>query len=276
LYAVGPVSLEQTFGNLNARQVGGELNVQAAKGNVRIRQVGGTLTLGQVDGNLIVEGMQGDLAADNVRGNIRLGAPFPAGTVHRLNCAGNLIVHLPVEADLALTLSASGGVRSTIPDLDLEEDQGQVRGVIGTGAANLEARVSGYVFLLPAELNAGAADTFDSDLNEWGTLVEGIVARALAKAEARLKESLERVGSGDDRRGKRAVEKARQAARKTEQARMRAERAERRWRRASGRRTRSKRDTVTDEELMRILRLVEEEKITPEQAADLLAALNGQ
>ena len=75
----------------------------------------------------------------------------------------------------------------------------------------------------------------------------------------------------------RATERARrQAEREAERARLRTERAERRWQRASGQRPRPKREPATDEERMRVLRLVEEGKVAPEQAADLLAALEGR
>ncbi len=56
---------------------------------------------------------------------------------------------------------------------------------------------------------------------------------------------------------------------------MQAERAERRWQRASGRRPEPTR-TAAEAEILRVLRLVEEGKITPEQAADLIAALEGR
>ncbi len=67
-----------------------------------------------------------------------------------------------------------------------------------------------------------------------------------------------------------------EVARAAERARLRAERAERRWRRASGRRPRPRREPAVDEERLRVLRLVEQGKITPGQAADLLAALEGR
>ncbi|MFO7743595.1 MAG: hypothetical protein R6X31_14930 [Anaerolineae bacterium] len=63
------------------------------------------------------------------------------------------------------------------------------------------------------------------------------------------------------------------AERAAEQARMRAERAERRWQRASGRKPRPG-PAATDEEVLRVLCMVEEGKITPEQASELLAALD--
>jgi hypothetical protein len=75
----------------------------------------------------------------------------------------------------------------------------------------------------------------------------------------------------------RATEQARRHAEQAaEQARMRAERAERRWRRASGRRPAPKKQEATDEERLRVLRMVEGGKITPEQASELLVAIEGR
>jgi dTMP kinase len=115
------------------------------------------------------------------------------------------------------------------------------------------------------------------------------VAEAMTEMEARLAESLGRIDSEEIRlqaeqaseralrAAGRAAEQARRVAdREAERARLRAERAERRWRRASGRRPRSRQEPATDEERMRVLRLVEEGRVTPEQAADLLAALEGR
>jgi vacuolar-type H+-ATPase subunit E/Vma4 len=101
----------------------------------------------------------------------------------------------------------------------------------------------------------------------------------MAEMEVRLEESLGQIDSeAIRRRAERVAEQARQKAeRAAERARLRAERAERRWQRVSGQRSRpSPSETVSDEERMRVLRLVEEGKITPEQASELLAALEGR
>ena len=68
----------------------------------------------------------------------------------------------------------------------------------------------------------------------------------------------------------------RNAEREAERARLRKERAERRWKRVSGQRATPPKPPVSDEERMRVLRMVEEGKIAPEQAAELLAALEGR
>jgi hypothetical protein len=290
---VGPTAIEKTFGNLHAYHVAGALSAQTTRGNVRAHQVEGSLTADQVDGNLTVEGLQKGLTVDQVRGNIRLEALFPPEQAYRMKANGNLTVYVPGDASLRLTLQADGGIRSSLPNLTLEETDGKMGGVLGTGAASLEAKVSGRISLRPMEPEAmaeeGASFDFVTDLEGLGVQIESRITEAMAEMEVRLEESLGRIDSEQIRfqmerakehafrKTEQAAARARQTAeREAERARMRAEQAERRWRRASGEKSRPKREPATDDERMRVLRLVEEGKITPEQAAELLAALEGR
>jgi hypothetical protein len=285
---VGPVAVEQTWGNLSVRQVAGSVSAQTVRGNARVRQVEGSLSLGQVGGNLTAEGLQGGLAAEQVRGSVRLGPPFSPGSAYRLKADGNLTVRLPADASLRLALRAGDRVSSSVFGLTLEEADGETRGVLGGGEASLEAQVGGSVSLRTLEPE-GAAEglpfDFVADLEGLGAQIEAHMTQAMSEMEARLAESLGRIDSEEIRhRAEQATERALRAAgraaeraadREAERARLRAERAERRWRRASGRR-RPRQEPATDEERMRVLRLVEEGRVTPEQAADLLAALEGR
>ena len=271
----------------------GDLSVQTARGNTQVRQVGGSLSLGQTDGNLVVEGVRGDLTADRVRGNVRLGPPFSPGSTHRLNADGNLTVHLPADANIRLTLRASGSVRSRVPGLELEDVKGETRAILGNGEASLEAQVGGQIHLLSLRPEDSMAYDFSldsmADLEGLGAQIEASIAEAMSELEARLEGSLGYIDSESFRRqiertagkarqkAEREMEKARQKAeQEAEKARLRAERAERRWQRASGKRSRPRRKPTTDEERMRVLRLVEDGKISPEQAASLLAAMEGR
>jgi hypothetical protein len=292
LRGVGPTAVEQTWGNLSVRQAAGNMNAQTVRGNARVRQVEGSLSLGQVGGNLTAGGLQGGLAAEQVRGNVRLGPPFSPGSAYRLKANGSLTVRLPADASLHLALRAGGRVRSGVFGLTLQEADGETSGVLGAGEASLEAQVDGSVSLRTLEPE-GAAEglpfDFVADLEGLGAQIEARVADAMTEMEARLEESLGRIDSDKIRRqaeqasertlraAGRAAEQVRRAAdREAERARLRAERSERRWRRASGRRPRPRQEPATDEERMRVLRLVEEGRVTPEQAADLLAALEGR
>ena len=218
---------------------------------------------------------------------------FSPDQTYQLSASGNLTIYIPVDASLRLSLQAEDGVRSSLPHLALEETDGKMLGILGAGEASLEAQAGGRISLRPMGpeevLEEGAAFDFVADLDGLGAQIEARITEAMAEMEVRLDESLGRIDSEQIRlqmerakeqaflKTEQAAKKVRRAAeREAERARLRAERAERRWRRASGRKPRPKREPATDEERMRLLRMVEEGKITPEQAAELLAAVEGR
>ncbi len=275
-------------GNLKIEGLQGTAAIGDIYGNVDLRGVG-PVTLKQIFGNLNARQVAGSLEAERVQGNIRLGPPFPPGAAYRLNAGGNLTVRLPADASLRLALRAGGKIRSRVPGLTLEDVDGETRGLLGAGEANLEAQVGGNISLQPLEPEEELTFDFVTNLEEMGAQIEARVADALAEVATRLEESLSHVDDQAIRqRVERATEKTlrkagqaagqvrRKAEQEAERARLRAERAERRWQRAGGRKPRPEQEPATDEEHMRVLRLVEEGKITPKQASDLLAALEGR
>jgi hypothetical protein len=285
--AVGPVALEETLGNLRARDVVGGLQGEDVKGNAQVQNLDGELILERVAGNLMAEGIEGGLRADEVRGNVRLGPPYSAGATYRVNASGNLAVSVPTDASLRVALQAGGRVDARVPGLELEETDGDMVGSLRAGEATLEAKVQGNASLRSTE----AADSYEIGPNLEGLSaeIEWQVNEAVARMATRLEESLGRIDTGGirqrvDQATEQARQKAEQAAEQArrraeqaaERARMRAEGAERRWRRVSGQPSQPSRAAATDEERLRVLRMVEEGQLTPEQASELLAALEGE
>ncbi len=276
---VGPATVDRVYGDLLARRIAGSLAIQDVAGDAQVRDVEGPAVLHQVGSDLRAEGLRGGLVAEQVGADGRLGPPFSPGATYRLQVGSDLFVHLPADASLRLSLRPGGRVRSSLPGLLLEPANGGRQGVIGAGDALLEAQAGGDIYLRPAEPPSREEEfAFTVDLEGLEMTIEARIAEAMAELEARLEESLGRIDSeAVRRRMARAAEQARRAAeRAAERARLRAEQAERRWRRASGRRARPRREGPTDEERLRVLRLLEQGKITPDQAADLLAALEGR
>ncbi len=303
----GAAVLQQVTGDLSARRIAGDLRTGRLQGDAHIRQVDGQLVLEQVGSDLRAEGILGGLTANQVGADVWLGPPFSRGVVYRVNAGGNVEIRLSEDASLRLSLRAGGGVRSSIADLTLQEAGAQTTGVIGAGEATLEAQAGGQIALRPLGA-AGAAERefgFDVDLGfldalkDLGPMIEARIAEAMADMEVRLQEGLSRIDGAQirlhveraaeqarrtaeraaeqaRREAERAAERARrEAEREAERARIRAERAERRWQRASGKRARQE-ATATDEERLRVLRMLEQGKITLEQANELLAALEGR
>jgi len=273
---VGPVALKEALGNLSAHEVGGDLVGEDVKGNTRVHGLEGRLTLGQVAGNLTAEDVQGGLEVEKVRGNARLGPAFASGKAYRVNASGNLTLLLPADADLRVALRAAGRVQSRVPGLDLETTDGETRAMLGAGEGLVEADVRGNVMLRPPEPDE--ASEMGVGLEDLGARIEWQVNDAMAELTTQLESSL---GRWDPEPMRRKIEQAaerarRKAERAAEQARMRAERAERRWQRASGEKPQPQSKPVSDEERLRVLRMVEEGRLTPDQASDLLTALEGE
>lgn len=275
LERVGSLRVERTLGNLWVRSVDGELTAEALQGNVTIREVRGAATLEKVAGNLVAEELQGGLSAERVHGNARLGPEFAAGSQYCLQASGNLDLELPSDADVNLTLRARGRIQSDVAGLTLERGKGEAKVTLGKGRAVVEADVRGSIVLRSPD--SKYTSSLERDLDQLGATIEHRISEKMADLAARLESSLAGLETEPIRRRvETAKERARrQAEHAAERARMRAERAERRWRRASGKGPQVKPDAVSSEERLHVLRMVEQGRLTPDQAAELLSALEG-
>jgi hypothetical protein len=293
----GGCVLGKINGNLHARDVDGDLHSESVGGNARADDVRGQCTLKKIGGNLTFAEVQGNVIAEQVGGNARVKPPFVPGTTYRLAAGGNLDIRIPENASLRLALRAGGGVRSRVAGLALEEAGGEMTGVLGGGEASMEAQTGGSITLRgegsgdgpPGEFEFEFDMDFLDDLDGIGPMIEARVGEAMAKLEVRLDQGLgqidgeklrlkiERAAEKSARAAERAAEEVRRAAeREAQKARMRAERSQRRWERASGQKPHPRPEPVSEEEQLRVLRMVEQGKITPEQAADLLGAMRGR
>ncbi|MBN1979139.1 MAG: hypothetical protein JW918_17215 [Anaerolineae bacterium] len=291
----GACTLERVSGNLQVRDVDGDFQSEVVGGNAHVDDVSGQCAVKKVGGNLTFDEVQGGVMAEQVGGNARVKPFFTPGTAYRISAGGNVDIRLPDEANLSLALRAGGGVRSKIAGLTLERANGEMRGVLGDGAASLEAKAGGSITLRDRGTAPEAPGEFEfnmeflDDLEGIGPMIEARVGEAMAQLEIQLKQGLgqfdseklrikmERAAEKSARAAERAAEEVRRAAeREAQKARMRAERSQRRWERASGQKPRPRPEPAGEEEQLRILRMVEQGKITPEQAADLLEAMKGR
>lgn len=307
LRRVGPLTLGETYGDLSLHGATGEVRIREVFGDARLQEVDGPLSVRAVRGDLRAGGLRGGAAVESVGADLRLRPPYVAGAVYRFGVGSTARIVVPADANVRFTLRAGGRVRSSVPGLSLAEAGGVVTGALGDGEAVLEVTAGSHILLVPEVAEEAEWGAWAAGIEDIGAVVEARVAEAMALLEARLEETLRSVDSEEIRRRvEKAAERARQAAeryareageaaqreaerarreaereaerarREAERARMQAERAERRWQRASGRRPELSRTAATEEEILRVLRLVEEGKLTPAQAAELLAALEGR
>lgn len=265
---VGSVSIESINSDLSLRGVHGSLYVKNANGDVSIRDV---------DGEVNIESITDDLALRGPRGNVKVnvGADVvvyldPRGDGDYLVTAGDdILLVLPSSANATVTMHGDD-INVEWPGFDENTDEAERVVTLGNGAARIVLSAGGDV-RLTNQVNAGdSADEFGNfaGLNfDWSGFGERI-SRHVEQTTAR-------------------------AARRAEEAARRAERhVERQARRWTGKVTfgqswdfgprgvpaspgAARSEPVSDAERLAILKMLQDKKITSEQAEQLLKALEG-
>ena len=294
------VTLGAVHGDVRARAVKSTLEMGVVDGDVRVRGAGGLVSLEEGRSDLGGTELRGGLDARLVKGAITLRTAVMPGKVYRARAEGDIIARFPEETSARFTLQAEGAVHAHLPQVD-EESENRLVGQAGSGEAQVELTAGGDLSVRIRGHGGRSRPDFDFDID----------ADISAQIEAQIAESL---GAIDiDALAHREIEKAmHKAEREIEKARHRAEQqrheAEQRMHRAQERAARTARRAqekisrrahlwtgsfggraqgfragrvqpkpqATEEEQLAILKMVQEGKISTEQAEMLLKALEGK
>ncbi len=283
----GNIEIKQIHGDLSMREVGSvsvdsiesDFSLRGARGNLYIKSANGDISLRDIDGNVNIESVSDDLALRGARGNIKVNVGEdvvvylePRDDGEYLVTAGDdILLVLPPQANATVTMQ---GDEIDVHWPGVEEDSEATQRVVplGSGSARIVLSAGGDIRLTN---QANAAESVE----EFGNFA-----------------GLNFDWSGFGERISRQVEQATsRAAKRAEEATRRAERhAERHARRWTGRVNFNpgpswdfgpkgmptppgvpKSEPVADEERMAILKMLQEKKISAEQAEQLLRALEG-
>jgi len=301
----GPLNIQSVDGNLSVRAVAGSCHIHSVDGNARIAQVAGDLLLHKVDGNLAISEVVGNIEAQT-DGNADISLALAQGQRVTVAADGNIVCKIQPDAGVKVRLEAEGTIRvKNLGELRRTEDD-CLEFQLGDGGALLDLRADGDILLVGADLRGvGPTGDFGADAGEemgrraaeLGQQIAQQVEAQVAALTREMEEKLARMGDNEEVANKlheriagtmrRAEEKLAEAMRKIEVRN--GERAPEFDRRRKGygwqapsppappvppappRRS----NPVSDEERMIILRMVEQGKISVEQAEKLLAALQG-
>ena len=278
----GDLQVDAVQGDLAIRDVGkvelgtidADFSLRRAKGDVHAGSLGGDASLRDLEGNLSLDSVADDLAVRGVSGNLKAHVdgdivahlePEP-DREYALVSGDDIMVLLPSEANATLTIHADR-IRLELPGVEGED--GQSREVtLGAGAARISLDAGGDVVVTNRIDTVEAAEeygNFAGMMFDWGGFGRDLGERI----SRRVQEASER-----------AVHKAGMAGRKAERHMRRGPHGRVdvgrwTWNFPSGTPA-SPVEPVSDEERMTILRLLGEKKITAEEAASLLAALEGE
>lgn len=293
----GDIEIKEVSGDLSMRDVGSvsidsvraDLSLRGARGNLHIKSANGDVSIRDVDGNINIDSVADDLAMRGARGNINVNVgedvvvylePREDGE-YSVNAGDDILIVLPSTTNATVTMQGDE-INVEWPGIDADPEATQRVVTLGNGSAKINLTAGGDV-RLTNRANAGeSAEEFGNfaGLNfDWSGFGERI-SRQVEQATGRA--------------AKRAEEAARRAEKLAGEAARRAERhAERHARRFKGGLEIGrwgwdfgpkgmptppgvpKSDPVADEERMAVLKMLQEKKITSEQAEQLLKALEG-
>jgi hypothetical protein len=286
---VGSVHVATVHGDLAARYVNGPVDLGEVAGDASLNTVNGDLNIGKCHRDVNLQNLGGLNTVAHVSGDIRLVGGMASGD-HTFTADGDILVRWPIDAPINLTASAPN-IKNRLPLENVADKDGTLLGTIGDGQTNLSLKANGRILLKEARLVKAeweaftGADGLDFDFaldlaglgEEIASKVNEQVARVTAELEGRF---------GPDF-SQRIADKAERAAAQAEKAAERAVRKfEKHIERATQRQARSGRSWTpppppappkkksTAEEQLKILKMVENGTITPDEAAMLLSALD--
>jgi len=268
---IGPAEIQTVQGDVSIRDVDGDLRVGTVRGDAKIKRVEGQFSIGRVAGDLVAHDLAGAATFGDIGGDASLEVVFVAGQSYAVHAGGDVVLRID-GGGAELTLNAGGDIRSRVPMISWQGNGHQATGTLGDGSAKVALMAGGDILILPGKVSGFDADTLSDQ-------VESMIESAMGQFETQItrvqRELEERWGKGG------SIEKAAERARRSaERAKKRAERASENWGAffTPGRPPAPPAppsEPVSDQERLMVLKMVEEGKLSVDEASKLLSAMEG-
>jgi hypothetical protein len=304
----GDASL-RNIGALNAENVSGDFALRGGHGVCAVDTIGGDASIRDIDGMVAIEQVGSDLYVRNVHGavNVNAGAdvalylePLP-GQTYDITAGDDLILRLSPDTNVKLHLTGGSpdSINVDFPGVELPEGCVGCEVVIGTPADNMADMLltAGDDLLVTSQADSweSAADfgVGMGDGSEWNIPPFELPDDFSERINQRVQAAMERAQSHLEAANRRAESAGHRASIKIEAAMRRAE-AKARAAEVRARRGQTNINIgrwnwdvtphgptqaaapVSDTERLTILKMLQEKKITVEEAETLLAALEGK
>ncbi|MBI4732995.1 MAG: hypothetical protein HY781_12880 [Chloroflexi bacterium] len=305
----GDASL-RTVGAVTAKSISGDFTLRVGNGPCAIETIGGDASIRDVNGEVAVQSVGSDLYLRNVRGSVNVNAgadvalyvePLPDHT-YTATAGDDIIVRLPpkVNVELHLVSGDAENIQVDIPGVEFPGDSATYDITVGEAADNIAKMylTSGDDLLVTCQAGAweSAADfgVDMADSSSWAIPpIPPLPPDFSERINRRVQAAMERPQVHIEEAGRRAKAAGRRTGIKVEAAVRRAEAkaraAEVRARRSGINVTMDRwhwdltphgpvetGQAISDEERLTILRMLQEKKISMEDAEKLLAALEGK
>lgn len=294
----GDLSLRDA-GTLHVGAVGGDARIKRVTGNVTVEAVGGDATIRDVEGAVAVSGVGADLFLRDVGGDciveqagadLVLSLDFAPGREYRFSAGSDILCRIHPDTHVTFDLPADTALQLDVEAEVIEREDAPNRRtiILGDGSAHVHIGAANRLRLVGEE---------EDYMVNFGVQLEDELEARLSHLEAKLSQQLdglderiqattirfasqaERMAERAQREALRAAERVRRTMEQWDTKPKRARKAKRTGFTLGGLETRGapppRHDPVTEEERLMILKMVQDGKITIEEAERLLAALEG-
>ncbi len=282
---MGSIELKEISGDLSMRDVDSvaigtvhaDFSLRGAKGHLSIKSAHSDVSIRDVDGNVSLESVADDLALRDVRGNVSANVAEDvvlylnpqAGNVYSVTAQKDILLVMPPKASATLTLNAD---EINIEWKDVVNDDATSRVItLGDGSSNVTLNAGGDI-RVTNQSNAGdTAEDFGNfagigvDWSGFGERISHQVDQATRRATKQVDEAARRMAENRKRFEERAGRKARTALNVGRWS----------WDLSSKGVPMPPRSPVSEDERLLILKMLQQKKITAEEADNLLSALEG-
>jgi hypothetical protein len=304
----GDASL-RNIGALTADEVSGDFALRGGHGVCAVDSIGGDASIRDIDGMVTIESVGSDLYVRNIHGavNVNAGAdvalylePLP-GNTYDITAGDDLILRLMPETNVRLHLTGGSpdSIQVDFPGVELPEDCTGCEVIIGQETETMPEMIltAGDDLLVTSQ-----ADSWDSaadfgvgmrDGGEWNVppfelpddfseRINQRVQAAMQRAQSHLEAANRRAESAGHRASIKIEAAMRRAEAKARAAEVRARRGQAnirigRWNwDVTPHGQEQSAQPVSDDERLTILKMLQEKKITLDEAEKLLAALEGK
>jgi DUF4097 and DUF4098 domain-containing protein YvlB len=283
------LALSELGGDITATNVEGSISLRRINGDVKVRHVTGNLDIAEGGRDLNLRNVSGLVNIGKIRGDIRLRGALAPGK-HHFNASGDIVIRWPKKVPLLVEATASE-IRDRLSLEVVSQEKGYFSGKMGSGDSILILIAEGRIILKEDSEQNDSWDGYQefefdiaSDLDGLGVYIAGEINSRLTEWSTRLEKEfgpaftakIEKTAQEASARAEHAAERA---VRKAEKAAIKA-----RWHTSQNHwsppqpprpRAQSKAANMSEEEKLKVLRMVEKGIISPDEASTLLEAIEG-
>jgi len=296
----GDLIASRIQGNLQVKSVAGDGLIDNVQGQIELKAVGGDIQIYTVSGGFDVKaGGSGSIEFHPV-----------SWQAYKIIVGSDLTITMPADTSADLSIKSGAKDIKIFPGkLDITHNEEELEHTLGEGGPAVLLTAGGKVFMIDDEFSVlkgikmnlddlgDIAGDFTTNTSQYIRNNLDHLEEELAESLSGLSESLKEIGLSEEKLkdlGAKIEESSRKAAEKAEVAAIKAQaKMEKKFARARQKALRAQekfkqfdldqfmelqttKSAVSDSERLAILEMLQEKKITPEQAEDLLQALEGK